>query len=426
MSKKNQRLLIIYTLAALFALGALSAAAEERLGFYRREADIAASRAFEEAVDAARSLSLSLEKLAYVTDDVLGRSLCAHAAADAGRAETAISVLPFSTQELEQTQGWLNRAGDYAMSLVSKAGEALDEAERGHLRDLGNSAADFAELLTQLQGALHDGSIALDRRETPLQNTGADETPKLSAKLLDYEAGLSAPTAFVYEGVFSPRESPAPGELSPEEGRALAAKALGVEERELLEETAAEGPDGRRTYSARGTLVGVSSRGLEFLAQPRLIEETKLSLEQARTKAAAFLERMGYAELSLCAEGEDGPVARFSFAPTQDGAPRIDDAVLVAVALDDGSVCALDATKYRPEAEGALDWSVDEEAALGTLPPGLEAEAVRRVVRRSPGGRSVACWELRCSGEQGGELRFYVDAESGRQIAIELLPGELE
>ena len=423
MSKKAQRLLIVYALAALGALGALSFAAEKRLVYYRREADIGASRAFEEAVDAARSLSLSLGKLAYVTDDALGRSLCARAAADAGRAEAAISVLPFSTQELEQTQGWLNRAGDYAMSLVSKAGEALDETERGHLRELEKGAADFAELLTQLQGALHDGSVALDRREKPLRNTGADETPKLSARLLDYEAGLDAPTAFVYEGRYSPRESPAPGTLSPEQGRALAARALGVEERELLEEAAAEGPDGRRSYSARGALVGVSSRGLEFLAQPRLIGEAVISLEQARTKAAAFLGRMGWEALSLCAEGEDGPVARFSFAPTRDGAPCIDDALQVAVALDDGSVCALDATKLREPDREALDWSVGEETARATLPPGLEAEAVRRVVRRSPGGRSLACWELRCTGEQGEELRFYVDAADGRQLDIELRRG---
>lgn len=421
MSKKAQRLLIVYTLAALGALGALSFAAENRLAFYRREADITASRAFEEAVDAARSLSLGLAKLAYVTDDVLGRSLCAGAAADAGRAETAISVLPFSTQELEQTQGRLNRAGDYAMSLVAKAGEALDETERERLRALGKEAADFADLLAQLQGALHDGSLALDRRERPLQNTGADETPKLSSRLLDYEAGLDAPTAFVYEGQFSPRESPAPGTLSPEQGRALAARALGVEERELLEETAVEGPDGRRSFSARGTLVGVSSRGLEFLAQPRLIEEAVIPLEEARTRAAAFLERVGCEGLSLCAESEDGPVARFSFAPTVDGAPCVDDAVLVAVALDDGSVCAVDATKLREEDGASLAWSVGEEEARDTLPPGLEVETVRKVVRRSPGGRSMACWELGCTGAEGEALRFYVDAADGRQWDIELI-----
>lgn len=420
MSKKLQRLLLIYTAAALVSLAALSYAAEDRLGFYRRESDYAAARAFEEAVDAARSLSQGLKKLAYVTDDVLGRSLCAAAAADAGRAETALSVLPFSTWELEQTQGWLNRAGDYAMSLVAKAGEALDDTEREHLTAMGDAAADFAEQLTKLQAGLHEGSVALDRRETPLQNLTGAETPKLSALLLDYEAGFAAPAAFAYEGRYSPRESPAPGNLSEEEARALAARVLGVEERELLEETAAEGPDGRRSYSARGSLVGVSSRGLEFVAQPRLIGEAALSREQARERAAAFLERMGYTDLILAGESEDGAVVRFSFAPAEDGAPRVDDAILISIALDDGSVFALDATKYRETAEEELRWTVDEDEARAALAPTLTAERVRRVVRRSPGGRSVACYELLCSGAQDESVRITVDASDGRQIDIEI------
>ena len=52
MSIKFKRLLVIYTAAALVALGAVSYVAEAHLNDYRRAADYSAARAFEEAVTA--------------------------------------------------------------------------------------------------------------------------------------------------------------------------------------------------------------------------------------------------------------------------------------------------------------------------------------------------------------------------------------
>ena len=109
---------------------------------------------------------------------------------------------------------------------------------------------------------------------------------------------------------------------------------------ELREEYNYEGPDGRRCYSAGDLLLGVSSRGLEFMSRPRLIESAALSEDEARERAERFLERLGYENLELYAGETGGGAASFRFAPTQDGVPRPDDALTLSVALDDGTVCA--------------------------------------------------------------------------------------
>ena len=132
-----------------------------------------------------------------------------------------------------------------------------------------------------------------------------------------------------------------------------------------------------------------------------------------------FLERLGYENLELYAAETGGGAASFRFAPTQDGVPRPDDALTLSVALDDGTVCAFDATRFRSDAP-EVSWNTDEEAARATLPEGIEAQTARRVIRRSPGGSSVPCWELSCADGEGRQARVYVDARSGRPWLIEL------
>ena len=418
MSLKFRRLLVIYTAAALVALSGYAYAAARQLDRLRLTAGYESARAFEEAVSAVADMSASFQKLAYATDEALGKSLCARGYAAALSAETALAILPFETQELEKLQGFLGRAGDYAGSLCALTDTRLSDEHREHLRAYAEAAAGFAGQLRTVQAKLHDGSVAMDTREQRLLNVGGRDSPKLSAMLLDYESGFEAPAEFAYEGRYSPAQEESGGTLNQIEALEIAAKAAGVEPRELREEFDYEGPEGRRCYSAGGLLIGVSSRGLEFMGRSRLVSEAKLTSDEAREKAEAFLERMGYGDLAFCDESGTGFVTTFRCAPTQDGVMRPDDALSISIALDDGSVYAFDATRYSARTV-ELDWETDEDEARDTLPEGVEAASVRRLILKSPGGTYLPCWELTCEDENGG-ARVYVDARTGRQCRVEL------
>lgn len=421
MTLKFWRLVLIYTLAALTALTGYAFAAARQLEHLRLTAGYESARAFEAAVSASEGLSKSLTKISFVTDEALGKSLCAQAYADALSAETALSVLPFDTQEMEQLQGFLGRAGDYAESLCAFPEMQLPAEHREHLRAFGEAAADFTAQLRQMQAQLHEGSILMDTREARLRNVDDDGTQKLSALLLGYESSFTAPAEFAYEGRYSPVQEDAGGTLTDAEVMAIAAKAADTEPRELREEYSYEGPDGRRCFSAGGLLIGVSRRGLEFMGRSRLVSTASISHEQAQEKAEAFLKRMGYEDLALYASGGTDTVAAFVYAPTQDGVMRPDDSLRISIALDDGGVYAFDATKYSARAV-ELSWDTDEEAALATLPEGVQAVSARPLIVKSPGGSYLACWELTIPGEDSGTpgARVYVDAGTGRQCRVEL------
>lgn len=421
MTLKFWRLVLIYTLAVLIALTGYAFAARRQLDRLRLTAGFESARAFEAAVAAAEGLSETLKKISFVTDEALGKSLCAQAYADALSAETALSVLPFDTQEMEHLQGFLGRAGDYAKSLCALSEMRLPAEHREHLRAFGEAAADFAGQLRQMQAQLHEGSILMDTREDLLRNVDDGGTQKLSALLLGYESSFTAPEEFSYEGRYSPAQEDSGGTLTDAEELEIAARAADTEPRELREEYSYEGPDGRRCYSAGGLLIGVSRRGLEFMGRSRLVSSASLTPDQAQEKAEAFLERMGYADLMLYASGGSDTVAAFVYAPTQDGVMRPDDALKISVALDDGSIYAFDATKYSARAL-ELSWNTDEDAALSTLPEGLQAVSTRPMIVKSPGGAYLPCWEMTVIGEDDGSpgARVYVDAGTGRQCKVEL------
>ena len=388
MSAKAKQLIIIYTAAALVTLSVLSAVLYSKLADYRLTALYSSSGAFETTVSAVDGLSRSLKKSLYVTDATLGRSICTQAYANALAAEAALSALPFSTQELEQLSGFLNRAGDYAKSLGAQSSDKLSDEQKQQLKAMSDTAAEFSARLRDMQGRVNSGELIMDSREEQLQNIGIEDTGKLSAELLGYEADFTAPEDFQYDGQYSTRPEKERGKLSEKQARALAAEAVGMEPRELKDEYGYEGEDGRRCYSAGNVLLCVSSRGLESLSQSRLVGSGSISAEQAEE-------------------------------PVQDGALRIDDYISVSVALDDGSIYSYDATRYSDDAP-EIDWSCDEETARGSLPDNVSVSGSRKVIVQRPGGEYMACYEFDCTGSEGESLRIYADGSDGRQCRIQL------
>ena len=419
MSKKMKQILAIYTVAALVTLSLLCAIGYAHLTQLRRTAAYASRASFEAMVRSVDAMGTALQKSLYATDGGLCGSLCGEISASASAAEASLSALPFDTQELEQVSGFVNRAGDYAYSISPQAGEeGFTPEQQQQLADFAAQAGDFAALLRDLQTEVNNGLLTLDSREQRLQNVGREEEKLLSAALLDYRLGYDG-EELNYDGKYTAKEQQPAGDLSPEQAKELAARAAGVEPRELKEEYDYTGPDGRRCYSAGNLVLCVSSRGLESLAQTRLVSESSISLEQARQAAVKFLEQLELEELALVSYADSGTVASFDFAQTQDEAIRLDSGVKVSVALDDGSIYAYNAVNYSTQS-AQVSWNVGEEEARTRLPENVSCEGSRKVILRSAGERDLPCYAFNCVDSQGQGLTIYVNADTGKQCRIDI------
>lgn len=420
LKRKTGIIISVYAVAAIITLSVFSAVVYQRLTNYRRVTAYGSRQAFEETVRAVDELSSSLKKSVYASDGSMCGSICAEAYANALSAEATLSSLPFSTQELEQTSAFLNTAGDYAYTLCAESAEkGFDEEQLEQLTQLSAAAADYASMLRELQGSVNNGLTIIDRMEQPVQNVDADETPRLSAALLGYEEKLAQMEPLSYDGKYCKSESKGAGELTEEEILEAAASAAGVEARQLKQEYAYEGTEGRRCYSAGELLICVSSRGLESMAQSRLVGDAAISAEEAVELAEAFLTRQGYEELKQESMSEGGGVLSLRYNRQQDGAVVLDSYVGISIALDDGSIYMFNALNYCDE-KVEVEWKTNEEQAREKLTGNLEANDARKVIIKSAGGRDMACYEFFCTGENGESVMVYVDGESGSQCRIEL------
>lgn len=420
MSKKLKIVLATYVSAAVIVLGLCTWVEHNSLADYRLAAKYSSGRAFEETVGAVDGLSRALEKSVYATDGGMCSRICSEAYANALAAETAMSTLPFSTQELEQIAAFLNVAGDYAYTLsrqTSQDGFTQEQIET--LTEMSGTAAALAESLRSLQGSVNGGDVIMDSREARLMNVGLDdEAEKLSARLLQYEAEFQPMAEFVYDGKFSPQdEEESLGRLDEQEMLSMAAEFAGVTQEELKKEYDYQGEDGRSSYSARGITICVSPAGVESMSQSRLVGESALSLEEAEALAETFLKERGFEDLELDSAGINGAVAVMRFVKLENGAACLDDTLSISVALDDGSIYSFNAVNYSSGETGA-EWTVDQEEAEQALPESLSVADSRKVILKSPGGQDLACYEFSCTDGEERQVVIYVDAATGKQCEI--------
>lgn len=173
---------------------------------------------------------------------------------------------------------------------------------------------------------------------------------------------------------------------------------------------------------------------LLFLCQ-RPVGQSRLTPEETAARAAGFLRRSGFAALAPVSSTGEGGVQTVAFAATmpapgpsmggttQPGEPgRVilyPDLVKVAVARDDGSILAFDATQYYvahrrrrlpPPALSA------EQARARAAEGGMAARPLLPLIPL-PGGREELAWEVTVRRRDGVYL-IYINAANGREERV--------
>ena len=409
--------IVSYAAAALLALSLFSALSWGHLLAYRRQTAVDADRAFEETVGALQDLSLSLDKSRYAGDGAMCARVCAEIYADAGRAGTALAALPFSTVEMEELKRFISLSGDYAYTLCREAAEqGFTDEQRGTMARLSDTASALAEELDAMRGELRDGKLTMDSREARVANI-LDEVPSyLSERLGAYAKDFPAAEALSYHGQYSAREERQAEPVDEEKAREQAATLLGCEP-EDIELAASYEDEGKLLLSLEGTTVSVTARGVESLRNARLVEESLIGEKEAVAAAEKALAALSYTGLRWEEKTRRGNVLDLRGSAETDGAAGLDREIALSVALDDGSLLALDLSAMQGEAAES-DWPLGEAEAKALLPAGLTLRSARRVTVAGADGRSIPCWELDCLDENARRVRVWLNAESGRQEEI--------
>ena len=162
--KKAVVLTVSYLSAAVIALGILAGTNYQRAETYKRYVAANYQHAFGELVTAVSEMDTALQKSLYATSPSMVSAVCTEVFGKAMTAQMSLGVLPFSTQELEQTAGFISRVGDYAFALSRSAGSGAGytDEEKKNLKALSETANLLSANMKSLQTDLMDGVLTID------------------------------------------------------------------------------------------------------------------------------------------------------------------------------------------------------------------------------------------------------------------------
>lgn len=433
--KKTVAIAIFAAMAALIlGVGAYAWTLDDQLENERSVTTAYSSGAISEFTGAIAGFDEAMRESQYATNTALVSTLCAKAAANASGAVSALTALPYSTQELELLSQYLNGAGDYALYLSSKAaaGDMPTSEELENLAALSEAIEGISSQVGGIFAALDSGDLIMDEYGT----VGDDDlSGTVGSELAALDDGLDDFPELDYAGRYStvsmnPESSYLEGldTVSEEEARETAAKFLNTDAQQLEPTGLSEG-----VYAVYGFMqelengaryITVTEQGglIASMSGPCSGGKSAVSIEEAEAAAADTLADMFTESFTATESIERAGLYSFTFVPEVDGVLLLPDSIEVDVDAATGEVCSYNAYNfimYHTDRTG-LTPDIDAETAKSAVPSSLTIESERLSLSRSDGGVETLCWEFACKNASGGGVHVFVDAKNSRQVKIEL------
>lgn len=429
MRKRTAIRIISYLVALTVCLTAGLILADRRADAAARELRYQGEQAFSELCDNVSNMDAALQKSLYAVTPGMTATICAEVYSRAQAADHALSSLPFSVQELEQTSTFLAQTGDYAAYLIRRSGggEDVTEEERKNLRSLSESAALLHENLTQLRADMSDGMVSADAAQALKAGL-----PSLSDSFLEMEQEFPELPTLVYDGPFSssvadrtPRMTENGKEITADDALLVASGFLNVRSNLAAAGGALEGKIPAWRVTAGDYTVTVSKQGGYVIRaiSSRAPARTAISAEDAVKAAREFLSARRYQGLAESYHVTEDNVLTVTFCGRQNGVVCYPDMVKVAVSMDDGTILRFDATAYLTShmVRDLPAPEMTEEEAAEKVPETLKLVSQRLAVIPTLGEEEVFCRELTCETEEGQHCLMYFNAVTGAQEKILLL-----
>ena len=128
---------------------------------FRQASENSYNMAFFQVVDYVENVENYLAKSLISTTSEHGAQTLTHVWREANLAQSYLSQLPITTEELANTSKFLNQVSDYSYSLSRKNiyNEELTQEDLDNLKKLHDYSVELKNTLTQLSADMNDGRI---------------------------------------------------------------------------------------------------------------------------------------------------------------------------------------------------------------------------------------------------------------------------
>lgn len=400
--------------------------------------------AFCELVDYVQNVEVYLSKAIVSNTARHGAETLTRVWREANLAQSYLARLPISSNELENTQKFLNQVSDYTYSLSRKnmKSEKLSQEDLDNLAQMHTYSLELANILEQLSTDLNAGRIKWSELIKKESTMFAQEVSNISKDSFgNVEENFHEYAGLIYDGAYSEH-------ITTKEKMGLTGEDISEEQAKQVVETYLEGEEIKEIssngFSENATIpayefyakinkngkeenvnISISKKGghVIFANQDREIKTEIISQEDAEEIGRKFLDSHGYSQMkSTYYVKQDGIVTiNYAYYQEKDGQQVVmyPDLIKVKVALDNGEILGIEATGYlNSHHERDLpEIKITKEEAKSKINQNLEILSEGLAVIPTEWKSEIFCYEFRGK-VQEREFLIYINVETGEEEDI--------
>lgn len=393
--------------------------------------------AFYELVDYVQNVETYLAKSLISSTPEHGAETLTSVWREANLAQAYLAQLPIESQELENTQKFLNQVSDYSYSLSRKNiyNKSLTDDDLKNLKDLHTYSVELENTLNQLSDDINSGRIKWNE----LANKGTTAmAQQVSTSSLDgfssLEENFHEYSGLIYDGAFSEHltSSEPKGltgdEIDEETAKQKVIEFIGKDNIKEIENlgysenaTIPEYNFSIKTESEDNVNVSISKKGghIVYINSNRSVNTELISQEEANEKGKEFLNNHGFKDMKETYYLKQDGIVTINYAYTQNNVVIYSDLIKVKVALDNGEILGIETTGYlnNHTQRDTSKVTISKEEAKKTLNKNLEIKAEGLAIIPTKYKTEILCYEFKGRVEEQ-EFLVYINAENGREEDI--------
>lgn len=393
--------------------------------------------AFYSLVDYVENVETYLAKSLISSTPEHGAETLTNVWREANLAQSYLARLPIESQELENTEKFLNQVSDYSYSLSRKNiyNESLSDEDLKNLKDLHNYSVELENTLNQLSEDINSGRIKwneLSNKETVAfaQQVSTQTNDSFS----NLEENFHEYSGLIYDGAFSEhitsseKKGLTGNDIDEETAKQKVSEFIGQENIKEIQSlgfsenaTIPEYNFSVKTNLENDITISVSKKGghIIYMNSNRTVNSEIISQEEANEKGKEFLNNKGLNNMKETYYLKQDGIVTINYAYTQNDVVVYSDLIKVKVALDNGEVLGIETTGYlnNHTQRDTSKVKISKEEAKKTLNKDLEISSEGLAIIPTEYNTEILCYEFKGKVDDR-EFFVYINAENGREEDI--------
>lgn len=404
---------------------------------YRQASENSYNMAFYELVDYVQNVETYLAKSLISSTSEHGAETLTNLWREANLAQSYLARLPIESQELENTEKFLNQVSDYSYSLSRKNiyNEELTQEDLKNLKDLHSYSVELENTLNQLSDDLNTGRFSwgeLTKKGTVAFAQQVDNISKESFSNL--EENFHQYSGLIYDGAFSEH-------LTSQEKKGLTGEDIEEEKAKQIAEEFVGKDNIKQTtnlgFSENATIpsydfsisnqeeeniqISISKKGghVIYMNTNRDVNTEVISQEEANQKGKEYLEAKGFSNMKETYYLKQEGIVTINYAATQEDVVIYPDLIKVKVALDTGEILGIETTGYlnNHTIRDITKVKITKEEAKKSLNKELNIESEGLAIIPTEWQSEILCYEFKGKVEDR-EFLVYINSENGKEEDI--------